>query len=250
MSITVFIIAFAAGILSFLSPCIIPMLGVYFSLITGLTVSDLKDAELDDTLRSRVMRNTLAFVAGFSLVFIIAGAIAGELGSLLTRWQAFLNFLGGTVILVLALKMLGFFQIPFLNRLQWEPRFFGKLRDKATRSAWSSFMVGLLFSIACSHCIAPTLFSILALAGATQDSGSGMLVMLFFSVGLSIPYVLAGMSFNKVINVLKRYRGKQVIAERLAGVLMLYMSYIIYTNQLTELTGFLGRFMPNLPLGM
>jgi cytochrome c-type biogenesis protein len=250
LGITVFIIAFAAGILSFISPCIIPMLGVYFSLITGLTVSGLKDATLDVTLRRRVIKNTLAFVTGFSLVFIAAGAVAGELGSLLGRWQGFLNILGGTVILILALKMLGFFQLSFLNQLHWEPKFFNKLREKAKRSAWSSFLVGLLFSIACSHCIAPTLLSILALAGATQDYGSGMLVMFFFSLGLSIPYVLTGMFFNKVIDVLKRYRGKQVIAERLAGILMLFMAYIIYTNRLTELTGFLGRFMPNLPLGM
>ncbi|CDX04786.1 Cytochrome c biogenesis protein [Desulfitobacterium hafniense] len=250
MSTTVLSIAFAAGVLSFLSPCIIPMLGVYFSLITGLTVSGLKDATLDAALRLRIMKNTLAFVAGFSIVFIAAGAVAGQLGSLLSQWQGVLNFLGGTMILILALKMLGFFQLPFLNRLHWEPRFFTKLREKATQSAWSSFLVGLLFSVACSHCIAPTLFSILALAGTTQTPGSGMLIMFFFSLGLSIPYVLAGMSFNKVINFLKRYRRYQVIAERVAGVLMLFIAYIIYSNQLSELTGFLGRFTPNLPLGM
>lgn len=196
------------------------------------------------------MKNTVAFVAGFSLVFIAAGAVAGELGSILGRWQIYLNILGGTVILFLALKMLGFFELSFLNKLQWEPKFFENLRNKAAKSAWSSFIVGLLFSIACSHCIAPTLYSILALAGATQSAGSGMLVMFFFSLGLAVPYILAGMSFNKVVNLLKRYRRKQVIAERLAGILMLYMAYIIYTNRLTELTGFLGRFMPNLPLGM
>lgn len=250
LSTTVLIIAFAAGILSFLSPCIIPMLGVYFSLITGLTVSGLKEATLDTTLRRRVLKNTLAFVAGFSLVFTIAGVVAGELGLLLVQWQGVLNFLGGSLILILALKLLGFFQLPFLNRLHWEPKFFDKLREKAAHSAWSSFLVGLLFSIACSHCIAPTLVSILAVAGASQSPVSGMIVMLVFSIGLSIPYILAGLSFNKVINLLKRYRSQQAIAERLAGVLMLFMAYIIYTNQLTELTGFLGRFMPNLPIGM
>lgn len=250
MGTTIFVIAFAAGILSFLSPCIIPMLGVYFSLITGLTVSGLKEAALDSALRLRVLKNTIAFVGGFSVVFIAAGAVAGKLGSLLSQWQGVLNFLGGTMILILALKMLGFFQLPLLNKLHWEPRFFMKLRERATRSAGSSFLVGLLFSIACSHCIAPTLLSILALAGTTQTPVSGMLVMFFFSLGLSIPYILAGLSFNKVINLLKRHRNKQVIAERLAGVLMLFIAIIIYTNKLTELTGFLGRIMPNLPLGM
>lgn len=117
--------------------------------------------------------------------------MAGELGALLSSWQVYLNILGGTVILLLALKLLGFFELSFLIKLHWEPRFLEKLRAKTSRSAWPSFIVGLIFSIACSHCIAPTLFSILALAGATQSPGSGMLVMFFFSVGLAIPYILA-----------------------------------------------------------
>lgn len=250
MGTTIFVLAFAGGILSFLSPCIIPMLGVYFSLITGLTVSELKAATLDATLRRRVMKNTVAFVAGFSLVFIAAGALAGELGSILGKWQGILNILGGTMVLILALKMLGVFELGFLNKLHWEPAFFEKVRTKATHNAWYSFIVGLLFSVACSHCIAPTLYSILALAGSTQSSATGMVMMFFFSLGLSIPYLLTGLSFNKVIQVLKRVRRRQVVAERLAGLILLYLSYIMYTNQLTNLTAFLARFLPRLPIGM
>lgn len=250
MSATVIVIAFAAGVLSFLSPCIIPMLGVYFSLITGLTVSELKEATHDAVLRRRVVKNTFAFVAGFAVVFIAAGALAGEFASWLNRWQWVLSILGGSVVLILALKMLGLFDLPFLSRLHWEPAFFEKVRTNSTRSASASFVVGLLFAVACSHCIAPTLFTILALAGATQNPLSGMIVMFFFSVGLAIPYTLAGLSFNKVTQGLKRFRTKQVIAERLAGLLMLYIAYILYTNQLTAVTGFLARFMPRLPIGM
>jgi len=250
VSTTVLIIAFAAGVLSFVSPCIIPMLGVYFSLITGQTISELKEAQLNQEIRVRVFKNTLAFVVGFSLVFVAAGALAGELGAILEKWQGFLNILGGTVILVLALKLLGVFALPFLAKIAWEPAFFKKLRTKATRSPWSAFMVGLLFSIACSHCIAPTLYSIIAVAGATRSTTNGMLVMLMFSLGLAIPYILTGLAFNRVIKVLKRLRKKQRIIERLAGLLMLYMAYLIYTNQLTVLTGYLSRILPRLPLGM
>ncbi|MDA8229316.1 MAG: sulfite exporter TauE/SafE family protein, partial [Desulfitobacterium hafniense] len=221
MSTSLLIIAFAAGILSFLSPCIVPMLGVYFSLITGMTASELRENALDPHLRVRVIKNTLAFVAGFGLVFTAAGALAAQMGAILSKWQGFLNALGGTVVLILALKLLGVFDLPFLSRLHWEPAFFEKLRTKATRSAWSSFVVGLLFAIACSHCIAPTLLSILTMAGATKDAFSGMIVMAIFSLGLAIPYVLAGLSFNRVISSLKKFRSRQYVAERIAGVLML-----------------------------
>ena len=250
MSTSVLLISFAAGVLSFVSPCIIPMLGVYFSLITGLTVSELKEVRLDREIRMRVVKNTLAFVAGFGLVFVAAGALAGKLGAILGRGQGLLNFVGGTVILILALKLLGVFDLPFLAKTAWEPAIFAEIRTRATRSAWSAFVVGLLFAIACSHCIAPTLYSIIAVAGATKSTASGMLVMLMFTLGLAIPYILAGLAFNRVIQVLKRLRNKQVIVERLAGLLMLYMAYVIYTNQLTVLTGYLARILPRLPVGM
>lgn len=250
MTTSLLLIAFAAGILSFASPCIIPMLGVYFSLITGLNSNQLKETIVDSALRRRVMKNTLAFIGGFTLVFTAAGAAAGELGAILGRWQVVLNVLGGTVVLILALKLLGFFELPFLAKLHWEPAFYETLRAKATRSGWSSLIVGLLYAIACSHCIGPTLYSILALAGTTRSPLSGMLVMFIFSVGLAIPYVLAGLSFNRVIKGLQRVRRRQIVVERLAGLLMLYISYVIYTDKLTQLTGYLANFLPRLPVGM
>lgn len=226
------------------------MLGVYFSLITGLTTGQLREAVLDEHLRRRVIKNTLAFIGGFALVFTAAGAAAGELGAILGRWQWILNILGGTVVLILALKLLGFFDLPFLTRLHWEPAFYSVLKEKANRSAWSSFIVGLFYAVACSHCIAPTLYSILALAGTTQDPRNGMLVMLVFSAGLAIPYVLAGLSFGRVMKGLQRLRRFQVVVEKAAGLLMLYVSYIIFTDRLTELTGYLAKFLPRLPVGM
>ena len=250
MSTALLLIAFAAGFISFVSPCIIPMLGVYFSLITGLTGTQLKGATMDPQLRRRVIKNTLAFVAGFAVVFIAAGAIAGELGALLGKWQGILTFLGGSVILILALKLLGVFELPFLARTAWQPKFFDKLSEKSGRSSGVSFIVGLLFSIACSHCIAPTLYSILALAGGTRGPVSGMVVMLVFSIGLAIPYILVGLFYNRMLNLLKRLRRRQRWVERIAGLLMLYLSYIMYTNKLSNLTGYLARFLPQLPVGM
>lgn len=250
MSAALLAIAFAAGVLSFLSPCIIPMLGVYFSLITGLTVPELNNAALDRHLRRRVLRNTVAFVVGFSLVFTAAGSLAGEVGALLGRWITVLNIFGGTVVLILALKMLGVFDLAFLSKFQWEPAFFDQVRTRSTRSVWVSFVVGLFFAVVCSHCIAPTLYSILAAAGATQGPLSGMLVMLVFSLGLAIPYLLTGLFFNRVLQGLKKFRNKLVIVEKVLGVLMLFMAYIVYTNQLTVLTGHLANFLPRLPLGM
>ncbi|AFM42788.1 cytochrome c biogenesis protein [Desulfosporosinus acidiphilus SJ4] len=250
MTISLLAIAFAAGILSFLSPCIIPMLGVYFSLITGLSSDQLKETAMDALMHRRVVKNTLAFIGGFALVFTAAGAAAGELGAILSKWQFVLNILGGTVVLILALKLLGVFKLSFLAKLHWEPAFYEKLRNKAKHNAWSSFIVGLLFAVACSHCIGPTLYSILALAGTTQNPFSGMLVMFVFSLGLAIPYMIAGLSFNWIMKSLQKIRHWQFAVERLAGLLMLYISYVIYADKLTQLTGYLAKVLPRLPLGM
>lgn len=250
MSTDLLLLPFLAGLLSFLSPCIIPMLGVYFSLITGLTSEQLKSESLRTNLRSRVLINTFAFVAGFGLIFTLAGSIAGSLGNALGQWLNIFSILGGFMILVLALKLLGVFELSFLSRLHWEPEFFTKLRLRPSTGPVIAFIVGLIFAIACSHCIAPTLYTILFMAGASQSWLSGMLIMGIFSFGLAIPYVITGMYYHKVLQLLQRYKNQQIFARRILGILMLFFAYIMFTNQLTEVTGFLSRFLPSLPYGM
>lgn len=250
MSTTLLFLPFVAGLLSFLSPCIIPMLGVYFSLITGLTAHELKTESPKASLRRRVLLNTLAFVAGFGLVFTAAGSVAGTFGSFLGEWIGIFNLIGGFLILALALKLLGVFELSFLQKLHWEPEFFHKLRHRSSSSPILSFVVGLIFAIACSHCIAPTLYTILFMAGASQSWLSGMLMMAAFSFGLAIPYIITGLFYPQVLQILSRYKAQQTVVRRILGLLMLFFAYIMFTNQLTEVTGFLARFLPDLPLGM
>jgi len=250
VSTDILLLPFLAGLLSFLSPCIIPMLGVYFSLITGLTSEQLKSETLRSNLRRKVLINTFAFVAGFGLIFTAAGSIAGSLGSVLGQWLNIFSIIGGFMILVLALKLLGIFELSFLSRLHWEPKFYNELRQRPSTGPVIAFIVGLIFAIACSHCIAPTLYTILFMAGASQSWVSGMLIMGIFSLGLAIPYVITGLFYHKVLKLLKRYQTQQVYIRRVLGLLMLFFAYILFTNQLTEVTGFLSRFLPNLPYGM
>lgn len=226
------------------------MLGVYFSLITGLTPEQLKSESLRTNLRSRVLINTFTFVAGFGLIFTLAGSIAGSLGSVLGQWLNIFSFLGGFMILILALKLLGVFELSILSKLHWEPKFYKKLRLKSSTGPVIAFIVGLVFAIACSHCIAPTLYTILFMAGASQSWLSGMVIMGIFSIGLAIPYIITGLFYHEVLQLLERYKIQQTFARKVLGVLMLFFAYIMFTNQLTEVTGFLSRFLPNLPYGM
>lgn len=242
------VISFSAGILSFVSPCIIPMLTVYFTLITGLSLDDLKASAHAPELRRRVVVNTLAFILGFGIIFTLAGGFAGQLGSLLGKWFKVLNILGGVMVLILALKLLGVFKLSFLEKLHWEPDVFRKFRS---RTPVVAFLVGLLFAFACSHCIAPTLVSILLLAGATKSAATGMLVMLVFSVGLGIPYFVTGLGFSRVIGKLRATRRYQPLVTKLTGLLLLFLSYLMFTNKFLLLTTWFAKFLPyKLPLGM
>lgn len=148
-------IAFTAGLFSLLSPCIVPMLSVYFSLITGESLRSLRDLSVTAAVQQGVLRSTFAFVAGYSLVFIAAGAAAAQAGALFQRSLGALTVLGGLFVVALGLMMLGVIPQAFLQRLTLRHRDM----EAAPREpwAWSAFVVGLFFAVACSHCIAPTL---------------------------------------------------------------------------------------------
>jgi len=249
--LTLILISFSAGILSFVSPCIIPMLSVYFTVITGLSIDELKLSSQLPVLRRRVLINTAAFILGFTIVFTLAGAVAGELGALLGKSLKVLNVLGGLMVLILALRLLGVFKLSFLERLHWEPKLFERFRKGPKHSALMAFIVGLLFAFACSHCIAPTLLSILMVAGATQSGALGMVIMLIFSLGLAIPYFLTGLGFSRIIGKLKSTRKYQPWIARITGILLLILSYLMFTNQFLILTGWLTKYLTyKLPLGM
>ncbi|HYF95400.1 MAG TPA: cytochrome c biogenesis protein CcdA [Symbiobacteriaceae bacterium] len=242
-------IAFAAGLLSFLSPCIVPMLSVYFSLITGESFRSLRELTATDAVKRGVVRNTLAFVTGFAVVFTLAGAVAAQIGALLQRSLVYLNIVGGLFVIVLGLMALGLVPEGLLERLT--------LRHRAWETApppakpWSAFVVGLFFAVACSHCIAPTLYSILILAGGSGTPVTGAVLMAAFSAGLAVPYLLAGLFMGRLVTVLRNATAPRLWVQRVAGALMVVLGALMVTGKLTWLTGAAGRLWPfRLPFGM
>lgn len=242
-------IAFTAGLLSFLSPCIVPMLSVYFTLITGQSISSLRELSAGDALRKGVLRSTLAFVLGFALVFTAAGAAAAQAGALFQEGLGILNVIGGLFVILLGLIMAGVLPQSWLQRFTIGHRDLGAAPTGPR--TWSAFLVGLFFAVACSHCIAPTLYSVLLYAGGTGSPATGAMLMAAFSLGLAIPYLLTGLFFGRIIALLKKAKRPRRWVQWVAGGLMVVLGIIMLSGRLTDLTALFSRLWPfKPPIGM
>lgn len=249
MSLLALSVAFAAGILSFLSPCIVPMLSVYFSLITGESFRSLRELGAQDAVRRGILRNTLAFVAGFTLVFAAAGAAAAQVGALFGRSLGLLNVIGGLFVLLLGLTTMGVLPQDWLQKVVLRHRSLD--RSPGGAGPVSSFLVGVFFAVACSHCIAPTLYSVLLYAGGSGSPVAGAVLMTAFSVGLGIPYVLSGLFLGRTVHLLRQASGARVWAQRVAGALMLLLGIAMLSGKLTAITTAIGKFWSfRPPVGM
>jgi len=242
-------IAFLAGLLSFASPCIIPMISVYFSLITGLSLDELEKAEDRSRLARSVIIKTVLFVLAFTVVFTLVGGAAGEVGRFFKQKLWLLNAAGGMFIILLGLKTMGVIKLAWLDKIN--PHRHYEMKNPVRNKYLTAFLVGLFFAVACSHCIAPTLYSILILAGGTGSPATGMVAMFFFSIGLAIPYLLVALFISRGIGAVSRLaRYKRVIAVS-TGILMVVLGGFMLANKFSLVTGFFNQFMPyKLPLGM
>lgn len=243
MFTSIYMIAFAAGLVSFLSPCIIPMITVYFSLITGMSVDDLKRIGKSKTVRLKIIINTLLFIAAFTIVFSIAGAASGKVARFIKENIIVFNILGGTMVIFLALKLLGFFKVVSF-RVKALDDIFDKFKAKASASYLTTFLVGIFFAVACSHCIGPLLYSMLIFAGSTGSAYTGMAVMFMFSMGLAIPYLLMGIAFGKSINLLKKSQKYHRIISYTAGAILLLFGILLLFNKFTLVVEILYKIIP------
>lgn len=242
-------VAFTAGLLSFLSPCIVPMLSVYFSLITGESFRTLREISAADVLRKGVIKSTLAFIAGFTLVFTAAGALSAQAGAFLQRGAGFLNVVGGLFVIALGLMTAGLLPQDLLQRLVLRHRDL----ERAPRGprAWSAFLVGLFFAIACSHCIAPTLYAVLIYAGGTGSAVTGAILMAAFSIGLGIPYLLAGLFLGRAVNLIRKATPARRWVQWVTGALMVGLGAVMIAGKLPALTAAVSRLWPyRPPVGM
>ena len=240
-------LAFAAGILSVLSPCVMPLMPAYLSLISGISVEEMSDGVQDAALRRRVMRACLGFVLGFSTVFVSMGIGAVAVGHTVRTWRVdVLGFevgaaqLAGIVIIVFGLHMTGLIPIRLLYR---DTRMHMKVNQ---RSFLSTFLVGAGFALGWSPCIGPILSTVLALAGSrdTMLQGTGLLVV--YSAGLAIPFLLAGWSIEYFFRVFARLKRYFRAIEVVSGVMLMLVGGLLVSGQFDRLNsqfGFLNRLV-------
>ena len=224
--------AFLAGILSFLSPCVLPLVPGYVSLISGSSVDALQAP--GQRVFRQVMRSSLMFVAGFSLVFILLGAVATGLGQVTRQFYPLLTRLAGLLIIVFGLHLTGLLRIKALyadKRLH---------QVKGGSSAWGSFAVGFAFAFGWTPCIGPILATILAFAASEDTVLKGTALLAVYSLGLAVPFLLTSLGIDRFLSFYARFRRHLHTVEVASGVLLIVIGLLVLTRHLTLLSGYLG----------
>src|SRR5712692_9721020 len=217
------VVAFSAGLFSFLSPCVLPMFPSYLSSITGMSVGDLT-ADLTGAARRRVMLHALAFVAGFSLVFVSLGASFSAAGQFLLDYHETIRRVGGVLIVLFGLYIAGVFKLGLLGRTKQL-----QLREKPA-GYLGSLAVGITFAIGWTPCVGPILGAILSLAGTADTVQRGVGLLIAYSAGLGLPFLLSAVALGSFLRVFKRYRPFIPVMERAAGILLVVVGVLVFTN--------------------
>jgi cytochrome c-type biogenesis protein len=228
--------AFLAGLVSFVSPCVLPLIPAYLSFLTGSSLEELK-AERSALRRARVVGHALAFVAGFTVVFVALGFTAGAVGTALLGYRDLIAKIAGAVVIVLGLNMIGVFRIPFLM-MDKRPRW-----PSANRSHAASFVVGLGFAAGWSPCIGPILAAILALA-SQQSYGTATLLLLVYSLGLAVPFLATAFAIARVLGALERIKRFLGAIEIGAGAFLVAAGIVIVTGSFARIAGFFYQYVP------
>ena len=216
-------VAFTAGLFSFLSPCVLPLFPSYLSFVTGMSVADLQ-ADLTAAARRRVMLHSVAFVLGFSLVFVSLGASFSLAGQILLDFRDPIRRVGGVLIIIFGLYIAGLLNFgPFSRTRQWQ------LREKPAGYI-GSFIVGLTFAIGWTPCVGPILGAILSLAGTADTVGRGIGLLVAYSAGLGVPFLLSALALGAFLKFFKRYRPFIPVVERGAGVILVVVGILVFTN--------------------
>ena len=228
------LIAVTAGLLSFLSPCVLPLVPSYLSFVTGMTLEDLQEG--GD--RRAVMLHSLLFVSGFTLVFLLMGASASFLGQFFVLYRDWLARIGGVIILVFGLHLLGVFRITALMR---EKRV--HLADKPA-GHMGTLAVGAAFGAGWTPCIGPILGAILGLAGTSETVWPGTGLLLAYSAGLAIPFLVASLALDGFLRAFSRFRRWIPVVEKGSGLLLILLGLLLVTGRFTLLASWLNQFTP------
>ncbi len=231
-------VAFLAGVVSFLSPCVLPLVPGYISMLSGASMEELKSGAVPG-LAGKVLRNSIAFVAGFSLVFTVLGASATAVGTFLQSHQRVFTMVAGVIIVVFGLHLTGLLKIPLLYR---------DVRMNATqprRGLFGAFVLGFAFAFGWTPCIGPILTGILALAATRETVFQGMFLLAIYSAGLAIPFLLTGLGLSQFMKFYSGFRKHLHAVEVVSGVLLIGLGILMAFDKFKALSGylsFLNRF--------
>jgi cytochrome c-type biogenesis protein len=224
-------IAFGAGLISFLSPCVLPLIPGYISFISG--------ASLDELLKNKKINliPLILFTLGFSTVFIIFGAAASYLGQVFLKNSEILRIFAGLIIIIFSLQLIGIINISFLN-------FEKKIYTKKNNNIWFSFIVGMAFGFGWTPCIGPILGSILALASTEETIFKAVVLLSFYSLGLAIPFILSGYLMQRFLMFSKNFKRNINLVSKIGGIILLITGVLILTNQLQILGYYILNTVP------
>lgn len=229
--------AFFAGLISFLSPCVLPLVPGYVSLISGAGIEELKSSE--SHLLGKVMRNSAAFIVGFSIVFITLGAISTEVGQVLAQYKSLLARVAGAVIILFGLHLTGIFQIKALladTRLH---------SLKGSSSAWGAFVIGFAFAFGWTPCVGPILAVVLGFAAAQDTVWKGIFLLAIYSAGLAVPFLITSLGIQRFLKFYNRFKFHMHAVEVASGCLLIVLGILLVLGRFTLISGyfsFLNRF--------
>jgi cytochrome c-type biogenesis protein len=229
--------AFAAGFVSFISPCVLPLVPAYLSLLTGSSVEELRAIETRNAMRAAAVSHALAFVAGFTVIFVALGLGASAIGNVLSENRLLIAQIGGCIVVILGLQMMGMLRIPFLmmdTRVHVQ---------REQRTYWTSGLVGIAFAAGWSPCIGPILAGILAVA-SQQHSGVAAILLLCYSLGLAVPFLLTALAIGVVLPALNRIKRFLPAVEFVAGLFLVGVGLVLVNNAFLSIAGWFYQFVP------
>jgi cytochrome c-type biogenesis protein len=236
--------AFVAGVLSFISPCVLPLIPGYLSFVSGVTLDEMRGTGMSGAVvapagaRRRAVTRSVAFVLGFSLVFISLGASATAIGSLLMDHLSLLGKIAGVIIVLFGLHMMGVLKIGWLyNEKRMHP-------SAKPAGFFGAVLVGIAFAFGWTPCIGPILAAILAVAATQESVGEGVKLLAVYSAGLGVPFIATALAINKFFAASTRIRRHYHTIEVVSGVLLVIVGVLIFTNRFTVIAQLLTPYFP------
>ena len=233
------LVALAAGVLSFLSPCVLPLVPSYVTFVTGMSLDELTSETAErDQVRRTVMIHSVLFILGFTFVFVVMGASATFLGSLFRYASRWVEMIGGGLLIIFGLYLIGLLRIPGASR-EWRVH----LADKPT-GYMGTVLVGITFGAGWTPCIGPALAAILTLAANSDSLAQGVGLLLVYSAGLAIPFLIAALLLSRFLGRMRSIGPWLPWLSRLSGALLLVVGLLMLTGQFTILTALLSHWTP------